>query len=139
MRKHSTGRDAVVPVGAALAVMVFWGATPIVTRLALEDLGPLEVACLRTVIAGAVAAPLLARRQNPIPAGRVSRKLLLLSAVVGFVVFPVVYTIGQQRTSALHGVMILAVLVLVLGDHVTMPIAFGGVLIVGGIVAAQRA
>ena len=33
-----------------------------------------------------------------------------MSAAAGFVVFPVVYTIGQERTSGLHGVMILAAL-----------------------------
>ncbi|MSO96467.1 MAG: DMT family transporter [Thermoleophilia bacterium] len=120
MQKRFTGRGVVVPVGVALAVMVFWGATPIMTRLALEDLGPLEVACLRTAIAGAVAAPLLARGRNPVPVGRVSRKLLLLSAAAGFVVFPVVYTIGQQRTSALHGVMILAALPVFTGAYAAL-------------------
>ena len=54
------GRGAAVPVAVAMLVMVVWGATPIVTRLALDDLEPLVVACLRTVLAGLVAIPLLA-------------------------------------------------------------------------------
>ena len=90
--------------------MVVWGATPIVTRLALDDLPPLVVACLRTVLAGLVAIPLLAGMRQGLPTSRRSRKLLGISAAVGFVIFPVVYTVGQQRTSALHGVMILAAL-----------------------------
>ncbi len=90
--------------------MVVWGATPVATRLATDDLEPLLVAVLRTVLAGVVAAPLLAvRRQGP-PLGLRARGLLLVSAAAGFVVFPVVYTIGQQRTSAMHGAMILAAL-----------------------------
>ena len=34
------------PVVVSMAVMVIWGATPILTRLALEDLDPLVVATL---------------------------------------------------------------------------------------------
>ena len=90
--------------------MVIWGATPILTRVALDDLPPLVVACLRTIIAGLVAIPLLAAMRQRLPSDRESRTLLGISAAVGFVVFPVVYTVGQQRTSALHGVMILAAL-----------------------------
>ena len=36
--------------------------------------------------------------------------LLVVTAATGFVIFPIVYTVGQQRTSAMHGVMILAAL-----------------------------
>ena len=85
-------------------------ATPIVTRLALDDLPPLVVASMRTVLAGLVAIPLLAGMRQRLPSDRGSRTLLGISAAAGFVLFPVIYTVGQQRTSALHGVMILAAL-----------------------------
>jgi drug/metabolite transporter (DMT)-like permease len=94
----------------AVLVMVVWGATPVLTRIATEDMQPLMVAVLRTVLAGALAAPILAAtRVAPPTAGR-ARALLAISAAAGFVVFPVVYTIGQERTSAMHGVGILAAL-----------------------------
>lgn len=114
------GRGAAVPVAVAMLVMVVWGATPIVTRLALDDLEPLVVACLRTVLAGLVAIPLLAGGRQVMPSSHRSRKLLGISAAAGFVVFPVVYTIGQQRTSALHGVMILAVLPVFTGAYAAL-------------------
>jgi len=97
--------------------MVIWGATPILTRVALDDLPPLVVACLRTIIAGLVAIPLLAGMRQRLPSHRGSRTLLGISAAVGFVIFPVVYTVGQQRTSALHGVMILAALPIFTGVY----------------------
>ena len=109
-----------MPVGVAMAVMVVWGATPIITRLALDDLEPLVVACLRTVLAGIVAIPLLAGGRHAIPSDVRSRKLLVISAFAGFVVFPVLYTVGQQRTSALHGVMILAVLPVFTGAYAAL-------------------
>ena len=120
MRAVAPGRAALLPFGVAMAVMVVWGATPIVTRYALEDLDPLVVACLRTVIAGLVAVPLLHRGRHAMPTSERSRKLLVISALAGFVIFPVVYTIGQQRTSALHGVMILAVLPVFTGAYASL-------------------
>jgi drug/metabolite transporter (DMT)-like permease len=96
------------PVLVAVLVMVVWGATPVATRLATEDLEPLVVAVLRTVLAGLVAVPLIAGSGLRPPSSRRSRLLLAVSAVAGFVFFPVVYTLGQERTSAMHGVGILA-------------------------------
>ncbi len=112
-----SSRSALAPVATAMCVMVVWGATPIITRIALDDLDPLVVACLRTVLAGLVAVPLLVRARQRPPAGTHSRVLLAVSAAAGFVVFPVVYTVGQQHTSALHGVMILAVLPVFTGAY----------------------
>src|SRR4051794_41828172 len=86
--------------------MVLWGGTPIVTRLALGDLPPLVVASMRTVLAGLVAIPLLVGMRQRLPSDRGSRTLLVISAAAGVVLFPVIYTGGQQRTSAPHGVVI---------------------------------
>lgn len=111
---------ASAPVVVSLLVMVVWGATPIATRLALDDMEPLAVACLRTIVAGLIAVPLLAvSRQGP-PRDGVTRTLLAVSGMIGFVVFPVVYTVGQQRTSALHGVMILAALPIFTGIYASL-------------------
>jgi drug/metabolite transporter (DMT)-like permease len=98
------------PVVVSLAVMVFWGATPVLTRIATDDLDPLWVAVLRTVLAGIVALPLVAATERRPPSSRHARILLGVSAAAGFVVFPVVFTVGQERTSAMHGVGILAAL-----------------------------
>ena len=91
-----------------MLVMVVWGATPVATRIATEDIEPLLVAVLRTVLAGAVAVPLVASMGMRPPATGRARVLLAVSALAGFVLFPVVYTVGQERTSAMHGVGILA-------------------------------
>jgi drug/metabolite transporter (DMT)-like permease len=114
------GRVPLVPILVAVAVMVVWGATPIATRLALDDLQPLFVACLRTVFAGLLAIPLLLGMRQGIPTSSRSRTLLGISAAVGFVIFPIVYTVGQQRTSALHGVMILAALPVFTGAYAAL-------------------
>jgi drug/metabolite transporter (DMT)-like permease len=103
-----------------MLVMVLWGATPIITRLALDDLEPLVVATLRTVIGGLCAIPLLIRARHPLPKAVESRRLLAISAATGFVVFPILFTLGQHRTSALHGVMILAALPIFTGLYAAL-------------------
>lgn len=108
------------PVVVAVLVMGVWGATPILTRIALDDMEPLVVATLRTIVAGLLAIPLLAHLGQPLPRGGTPRRLLAVSAAAGFVVFPVVYTVGQQRTSALHGVMILAALPIFTGTYASL-------------------
>jgi drug/metabolite transporter (DMT)-like permease len=103
-------RWVAAPVLVSLAVMIVWGATPVLTRVATDDLEPLWVAVLRTVLAGIVALPLVAATERRPPSSPRARLLLGVSAAAGFVIFPVVFTIGQERTSAMHGVGILAAL-----------------------------
>jgi drug/metabolite transporter (DMT)-like permease len=75
------------------------------------------VGVLRTVLAGLVAAPIImGLRQGPPAAGR-GRALLLASSVSGFVAFPLLYSYAQERTSAMHGGMILAALPIVTGAY----------------------
>lgn len=96
------------PLVVSVLCMVIWGASPVATRLATEDLEPLVVAVLRTVLAGLVAVPLVSVSGLRPPVARRSRLLLGVSAASAFVIFPIVYTFGQERTSAMHGVAILA-------------------------------
>jgi drug/metabolite transporter (DMT)-like permease len=99
-----------IPVLVALAVVAQWGATPVFTKLAAREIDPLVVGIMRTLLGGLAAAPLaLTLRIRP---PRQGRQLwpLLLSGFCGFVAFPILYTIGQRMTSAMHGGLILAAL-----------------------------
>lgn len=110
-----TGRGATwLPILTALAVMVLWGATPVITKLAVREIDPVVVGIMRTVLGGLAALPLaLALRIAP-PRGRLWRPLAL-SSFCGFVAFPLLFSIGQQMTSAMHGGLILAVLPILTG------------------------
>src|SRR5262245_35717736 len=111
------------PSGAALAVLVAvvvnvgWGSTPVVTRIAVEDFEPLMVAVLRTALAGLIAAPILVASHQSLPVARRLRGLLFVSAVTGFVAFPILFTLGQARTSATHAAIILAALPVFTGAY----------------------
>jgi drug/metabolite transporter (DMT)-like permease len=98
-----------LPVATALAVVVLWGATPVVTKIAAREIDPLQVGLYRAVLGGLLAAPLAAILRIKLPRG--SQLLpFLLSAFCGFIGFPVLFAFGQRLTSAMHGGLILAVL-----------------------------
>ena len=91
--KALVGRAALAPVVVAMLVMVVWGATPVLTRIATDGIPPVLVAVGRTVIAGVVALPLLlVSRQSIASSGR-PRTLLIASSLTGFVIFPLLYTV----------------------------------------------
>ncbi len=85
-------------------------ATPIATKLAVAGLDPLAVGLLRTLLAGLLAVPLLASARLAPPSAPAGRALLAVSALGGYVLFPVLFSLGLGLTSAVHGALILALL-----------------------------
>ncbi len=103
-----------LPLALALAIVVVWGATPVLTKLAAEEIEPLTVAVLRTLLGGVAAAPLALALRLPLP----PRSLVLpfaISSFCAFVGFPLLFTAGQRMTSAMHGGLILAALPILTG------------------------
>lgn len=104
-------RDHVAfPYAVALAIMVVWGGTPLFSKLAAAQIDPLLVGVLRTVVAGVVGLPLVLAMRQPLPADRRGKVLLAVSGFAAFVAFPLMFTVGQHQTSAMHGALILATL-----------------------------
>jgi drug/metabolite transporter (DMT)-like permease len=118
VRRPSGGVAAAIAV--ALCVNVAWGSTPVLTRIAVEEIEPLLVAVLRTALAGLVAAPFLRPLGLALPTASRGRWLLGISAVTGFVAFPILFTLGQERTSATHGALILAALPVFTGAYAAL-------------------
>ena len=101
---------AALPVVVALSVMLVWGGTPLFSKIAAEQIDPLMVGVLRTVIAGVLALPLVLAMRQPLPTGRRAQRTLAFSGFAAFVAFPLLFTLGQASTSAMHGALILATL-----------------------------
>jgi len=97
-------------LAAASLTILIWGGTPVVTRIAVGGLDPLAVGVLRTVLAAAFALPAVIFGGVPRPRTRAERGLLALSALGGFVAFPLLFSLGLARTSAAHGALVLAAL-----------------------------
>ena len=102
-------------IAAAGGAMLIWGATPIVTKLAVADVSPLAVGMLRTLCGALFALPLLAAARARFPARRGARAALAVSAMGGFVLFPLLFSLGLGRTSAGHGALLLGILPVLTG------------------------
>jgi drug/metabolite transporter (DMT)-like permease len=94
----------------ALVVMVVWGGTAVFTKIATEQIDPVLVGVLRTVLGGCLALPLALLMRQKLPAGRHERRLLAFAGFAAYIGFPLVFTFGQDMTSAVHGTLIFAML-----------------------------
>lgn len=90
--------------------MVIWGGTPMFSKIAMTQIDPLMVGILRTVLAGALALPIVALMRQPLPGDARGRRLLAFSGFSAFIAFPLLFTVGQSMTSGVHGALILATL-----------------------------
>jgi drug/metabolite transporter (DMT)-like permease len=113
-------RSSLAPVVTAGLIMLIWGATPVATRLAVADLQPIQVGLLRTVFAGLLALPIALALRLPLPKDRRGLLLLVVSGACGFIIFPLLYSVGQHDTSAMHGGMILAALPIFTGSYAAL-------------------
>jgi drug/metabolite transporter (DMT)-like permease len=98
-------------VFAAAGVAVgLWAGTPIVTKIAVAEIEPVLVGMLRTVLPAFISIPLALALRIGLPAGWRHWGWLLVSALAGFVLFPILFTVGIRYTSASHAGLILAIL-----------------------------
>ncbi len=100
---------------AAYGAVVLWGATPIVTKLAVAEIDPLAVGLLRTLLAAVAALPLIVLGRLKPPASREGRAYLAVSALGGFVIFPLLFSLGIELTTAGHGALLLGILPVLTG------------------------
>ena len=105
---------AVIYVAAAIAVFV-GGSTPTATKFAVLGIDPVLVGLLRSVLGAVVALPLVVALRIAPPRGRRRIGLVTLSASCGFIIFPVVFGIGQSLTSTAHSGLIFAVVPIFVG------------------------
>ncbi len=96
--------------GVALVAVVLWSATPLATKVAVIEIDPVATATLRTMFSALLALPLLFFGGLRLPRSATTRRYLVVSSLNGFIVFPLLLTIGVQRTSVGHAALILGTL-----------------------------
>jgi len=97
-------------IGAAAFAVVIWGASPFATKLGVADTDPLLVGLLRTIVAAAVSVPLILLGRVSRPGNARDWRWLMVSAICGFVIFPVFFSVGLRFTTASHGALLIATL-----------------------------
>ncbi len=108
------GPGAVV-LGLALFAVALWAGTPAATKLAVGTLDGVAVGMLRTLLGAVVALPLVLLTRLAPPRSAAGRGYLAVSALGGFVLFPLLFSLGMTRTSASHGALLMAVLPILTG------------------------
>jgi drug/metabolite transporter (DMT)-like permease len=97
-------------LAAASVAVIIWGLTPAATKLAVNEIDALSVGILRTVLAMAPGLPLVLALRLPLPKAAGDWRLLVISAVGGFVAFPLLFAIGVDLTTTAHAALIMAAL-----------------------------
>lgn len=114
--RHGDGSIAIgqTVAAAGLAILLF-ALTPVTTRIAAAQIDGFTLGVFRTVGAGIVATPILLLLRLRPPNRAPLWGLLLISALGGFVGFPLLFSMGTQRTSACHAALIMATAPLLTG------------------------
>jgi drug/metabolite transporter (DMT)-like permease len=107
--ENAAGGGAALVWCAAAVALLLWGATPMVTRIAVLEIDPASVGILRTVLGATLALPLAVALRLARPRGATQWFQLVVSALGGFVLFPVLFGLGVRYTSASHAALVLAV------------------------------
>jgi drug/metabolite transporter (DMT)-like permease len=97
-------------LAAAYGTIVLWGASPLATKVAVGGIDPLAVGVLRTLLGALVALPILLVGEHKLPRSRFAWTNLAVSALGGFVFFPLLFSLGLKLTTAGHGALLLGIL-----------------------------
>lgn len=101
--RWETGRG---PLLLALVAVFIWGGTPAATKLAVTDMDAVAAGLLRTLLAAAVVLPVVVVGRFSRPASARQWAALAVSALCGFIAFPLLFSLGTASTSAVHAALI---------------------------------
>jgi drug/metabolite transporter (DMT)-like permease len=111
----SPNPNAFLVLAAAATTVILFALTPATTLVAVTQIDGFSIGIIRSVGAGCVALPLLLVFGIRPPQTWNDWRLLILSAFGSFAGFPVLFSLGSQRTSASHAALIMAVMPLLVG------------------------
>ena len=114
MYSVSASRSTLVFVAACFAVVLF-ALVPASTEIAGLQLDGLSIGLIRAVGAGILTAPLLIIFRLRLPTNMKDVSLLLVYAFANFAGFPVLFSLGTQKTSGAHAALIMATMPLLVG------------------------
>jgi drug/metabolite transporter (DMT)-like permease len=86
----------------ALIAVFIYGATPVFTKLATATADGITVGALRAMVAAPVAILVILLGRYRIPLTRNAITLVIISGLGGLVLFPVIFSLGVQHTTAGH-------------------------------------
>jgi drug/metabolite transporter (DMT)-like permease len=100
-------------LGAGLLSILLFALTPTTTRIAIAQIDGLGIGLIRPVGGGAMAIALIVVLRIQPPRGPGEWKMLGLFSIGSFALFPILFSVGTQITSATHASLIMASMPLV--------------------------
>ncbi len=95
---------------AAVLALLFWSGTAIANKIAVVYMDGLTAGILRSMLAGIFAIVLAYLFKFPFPQSAKDRKLLVISGISSFAIWPVLMSIGIEHTTVGHAALIMALI-----------------------------
>src|SRR5690606_5493317 len=95
-------------LAAGVGTLLLWAGTPVANKIVVDYMDGFTAGLVRSTLAGLIAVIVAIAWRLPFPRDRRERLLLVVSGVLSFAAWPVVLSIGLERTSAGHAALILA-------------------------------
>jgi drug/metabolite transporter (DMT)-like permease len=111
--KLTNASQQLFALAAGLLTITLFALTPTTTRMAIAQISGLDIGLVRTVGGGAMAIALIIVFRIRPPSGRVQWQFLALFCLGSFVLFPSLFSLGTQNTSAAHASLVMASMPLV--------------------------
>jgi drug/metabolite transporter (DMT)-like permease len=93
---------------AGTGTLLLWSGTPIANKIVVAYMSGLTAGVLRSTLAGAAAVLVCAGFRLPFPRAAADRMRLAFSGIASFAAWPVLFSVGIQRSTAGHAALILA-------------------------------
>lgn len=95
---------------AAVLTLMMWSGTAIANKIAITFMDGLTVGVFRSMLAGIVALGVAMLSQLPRPEPGKKRLLLLISGLASFAAWPILMSLGIERTTTTHAAIIMAMI-----------------------------
>ena len=107
---NSCENSVVLTFGAATIALLFWSGTAIANKIAVVYMDGLTAGVLRSMLAGLFAIVFALFLRFPFPQTMSERLLLFASGISSFAIWPVLLSIGIERTTVGHAALIMALI-----------------------------
>ena len=97
-------------LAAGLLALVMWSGTAIANKVAVGYMSGLAAGVTRSLIAGVLALVVVFAARLPRPAGARDTALLLISGLASFAIWPMLISVGIERTTASHAAIAMAMI-----------------------------
>lgn len=100
----------VLAFAAGIFALLFWSGSAIANKIAVVSMDGFTVGVLRSILAGGLSLVIIVIVKCRFPRAARDRWLLVLSGLTSFAVWPVLMSLGIERTSAGHAALIMALI-----------------------------